>query len=68
MACDPDTLLEEARCLQCLVPEGMEQAVTLAALCALAGGGGLVDTGILLAGSAGLLLQAGSSGTVLQAV
>ncbi len=40
MACDPAALMEEARCLQCNITQGMLGYVQLGVLCAIASGGG----------------------------
>lgn len=40
MACDPNTLLEQAKCLMTCIPPGMMPAVQTSLLCQLAGGEG----------------------------
>jgi len=39
MACDPNTLMEQAKCLTC-IPQGMLEAIQVSLLCQIAGGGG----------------------------
>lgn len=39
MPCDPNTLLEEAKCLNACIPQGMQQAAALALLCNIADAG-----------------------------
>lgn len=46
MACDPNTLLEQAKCLNACIPQGMMQATEVALLCTIAnaaGGGGVTS-------------------------
>lgn len=40
MPCDPNALLEQAKCINACVPQGMMQAAGLALLCNIANGGG----------------------------
>ncbi len=40
MACDPAALMEEARCLQCNITQGMLGYVQLGVLCSIASSGG----------------------------
>ena len=39
MACDPNTLMAEARCLEACIPPQMLQAVQVSLLCQIAGAG-----------------------------
>lgn len=40
MACDPNTLLEQAKCITTCIPAGMMPAVNTALLCQIVDGGG----------------------------
>jgi hypothetical protein len=77
MPCDPNTLIEEAKCLQACIPYGMMPAVTVAALCnvataAAAGGGAAsadldwVDTSdhfVVMYGTGGQITEVGQQWT-----
>lgn len=41
MACNPDELMEEAKCLACAIPEGVSPFVVLELWCQLINGGGI---------------------------
>ena len=60
MACDPNTLLEQAKCLNACIPQGMQQAAGLALLCNIVdaggGGGGGVESFNARTGAVTLLL------------
>lgn len=66
MPCDPNTLLEQAKCLNACIPQGMQQAVGLALLCNIAdagggGGGGefVLKTGDTMTGFLQITVPAG---------
>ena len=40
MACDPNTLIEQAKCLEACIPPGMMPAVQTSLLCQIADAGG----------------------------
>ena len=64
MACDPNTLIEQAKCLEACIPPGMMPAVQTSLLCQIAdAGGGSGGEFVLKAGdtmSGNLALTAGS--------
>lgn len=65
MACDPNTLLEQAKCIIACIPPGMLPAVNTSLLCQILDGGGGGGTGPAgPAGATGATGAAGGSGMI----
>lgn len=70
MACDPNTLIEQAKCLNACIPQGMMPAVNTSLLCQIleAGGGGggefVLKTGDSMTGALSIDSVSGSGLTI----
>ncbi len=65
MACDPQTLISQANCLFCNIPDGMWNAVKLSLLCQIAaagGGGGGSGSGVTCGAGAPVAAPASGCG------